>query len=111
MKKTLLIVENVNYMYIRPVGGTHSFYGLLYDALLQTSEFYSYLYDAVILYSHYVSLNNTNPFQLHQNLQRINYTGMFQIIKTKNMFFICYLNSKQDHEDVLVEAIFCLLLL
>lgn len=64
------------------------FYGLLYDALFQASEFYAYLYDAVILYSHFVVLNNTNPLQLHQNLQRINYTGMFQIIKTKNMFFL-----------------------
>lgn len=98
-KKTLLIVEtsttciyancrNGNYMYIlRPIGGTHSFYVLLYGAPLQASEFYAYLYDAVVLYSHYVSLNNTYPSQHHQNLQRINYTGMFQIMKTKNMFY------------------------
>lgn len=75
-------------MYIlRPIGGTHSFYVSLYGAPLQASEFYAYLYDAVVLYSHYVSLNNTYTSQHHQNLQRINYTGMFQIIKTKNMFY------------------------
>lgn len=87
----MLIVENVNYKHIILVSDTY-FMVYLYDALFQASEFYAYLYDAVILYSHFVVLNNTNPLQLHQNLQRINYTGMFQIIKTKNMFFfICYL--------------------
>lgn len=87
-KKNIVNCRNVNYMYIlRPIGGTHSFYVSLYGAPLQASEFYAYLYDAVVLYSHYVSINNTYPSQHHQNLQRINYTGMFQIIKTKNMFY------------------------
>lgn len=50
------------------------------------SEFYAYLYDAVILYSHFVVLNNTNPLQLHQNLQRINYTGWTGHIRFNNSF-------------------------